>query len=128
MVPTDDVDDRIGLNPTFRPFGVVLDAEAKQGVYEFVDQRPGRIGIVLPVANLNERLNVNEGQLLADALRLAVGLLRFEDGANRDAEFVGGTGQPSNEIADGCVVEDAAVDGVELGLVEIEAVQLVGDA
>jgi hypothetical protein len=30
-------------------------------------------------------------------------------------------------IANGCIVENAAVDGVELGLVEIEAVQLVGD-
>jgi len=71
-VAPDDVRDGFGLDFAFRPLGVVVDVEVEQGVGVLVDQRPREVGLVLPIAHLDERLDVDEAQLLADTLRLPV--------------------------------------------------------
>jgi len=65
-----------------------------------VNQRPGEIGVVLPIPNLDTRLHIDETQLLADALCLTVSPLVGRNDPHRHAEFVHGVGQLADEVAD----------------------------
>lgn len=49
--------------------GVAVDIEVEQDVRILVDDRPNEIRVVLSTTNFDERLDVDEYQLLANALR-----------------------------------------------------------
>jgi hypothetical protein len=62
-----------------------------------VNQRPRKVGLVLPITHLDERLNVDETQLLADALRLTLGPLLFWNDPNRHNKFISGSVESSDD-------------------------------
>ncbi len=70
----------------------------EQGVGVLVDQRPRKVGLVLPITHLDPRLHIDETQLLADALRLAVGPLLGWNDSHRHTEFISGGSQLFDEV------------------------------
>lgn len=97
-VAPDNVRDGFGLHFAFRPLGVV-DVEVEQSVGVLVNQRPREVGLVLTITHLDERLDVDEAQLFADALRLAVGPVFVGNDPHRHAEVVSGASQLFDEVA-----------------------------
>ena len=63
-----------------------------------LNQRPRKVGLVRPITHLNPRLHIDETQLLADALRLAVGPLLGWNDSHRHTEVVSGGSQLFDEV------------------------------
>ncbi|MBP1986616.1 hypothetical protein J2753_001110 [Halolamina salifodinae] len=58
------------------------------------------VGVVRPITHFDERLHIDETQLLADSLRLTMGPIRLGDDSDCHAEFIGDLCQPGEEVID----------------------------
>ncbi len=86
-----------------------------------LNQRPREVGLVLPITHLDTRLHVDEAQLFADTLCLAVSPVVVGNDPHRQAEVGSGGSQLFDEVAGvagRCRIEVG--ERVALGLGDVE--------